>query len=582
MTRRILLALAGVCSVAAAAVWATGGIATSIAGIRLSARSPTAAAVAAIALAAAWALAAGRAGALAADLARVDAWCARRANRVVLAIAALAGALAVRFQTFSAAGADASGYLSQAAMLASARLTHTEPFAALANWPDPGPTLVPLGWLATADPATQVPTYAIGLPLLMTPLHAAGGALLASLLGPLSLALAVWMSARLAREIAGPFPAMLTAAWVATSPAALWAAMQPLSDLPAAAAWLACWVAVFAAIAATPRRTATRALLAGAAAALAVLIRPNLAPLAAVPFLLLAIDRRGRSAAAFAVPVALSALVVGYVQWRWFGSPLRSGYGSAGTIYAAANVAPNVRLYAGWLLETQGPLLFAAPLAVLFAPGRRLGWLMAFAAAAAAAYLIYATFEVWTYLRFLLPALPIAMIAVAAIIARLIARLPSAWRSVVWIAATIAVAAFQLRSARTHGVFDVAEQHARALLAGRYLAAAMPTRSVVVAGEQSGSVRYYTGRTILRWEALTPETLAAAAGRATSVGADVWIALDEWEEDGFRRKFGALPIGTLDWPPILESGRLMRTHAWRLRDRDGFRRTGAAHTDRVR
>ena len=65
-------------------------------------------------------------------------------------------------------------------------------------------------------------------------------------------------------------------------------------------------------------------------------------------------------------------------------------------------------------------------------------------------------------------------------------------------------------------------------------------------------------------------------------GYDVWIVLDEWEEELFRRKFPASPIGTLDWPPQLEAGTLVRTRAWRLRDRAAFIGTGIAPTDRLR
>jgi hypothetical protein len=131
-------------------------------------------------------------------------------------------------------------------------------------------------------------------------------------------------------------------------------------------------------------------------------------------------------------------------------------------------------------------------------------------------------------------------------------------------------------------VFSLATRHARALLAGHYLAAAMPKRSMIIAGEQSGSLRYYTGRSILRWEATPPETLELATARAQAAGYDVWIALDEWEEDAVRQKYGARVIGTLDWPPQLEAGTLIRTRAWRLRDRAAFHRTGIAHTDRLR
>jgi hypothetical protein len=81
---------------------------------------------------------------------------------------------------------------------------------------------------------------------------------------------------------------------------------------------------------------------------------------------------------------------------------------------------------------------------------------------------------------------------------------------------------------------------------------------------------------------MTPAVLAAASARAADAGYEVWIALDEWEEDLVRRKFSSIDAGRLDWPPLLEAGTLMRTRAWRLRDREAFLRDGSAHTDLVR
>ncbi len=279
---------------------------------------------------------------------------------------------------------------------------------------------------------------------------------------------------------------------------------------------------------------------------------------------------------------AVAGALIAFVQWRWFGSPLRSGYGTADEIYALANVGPNVRLYGEWLLDTHGPWLLAAPLAAVAVPGRALRWLLLFAAAVVAAYLVYAVFETWTYLRFLLPALAIAMVATSALVATLQDRLPAALRAGVLLAIVIAIAALQVRSARSHDAFRTADRHARASLAGRYLAAAMPARSVIIAGEQSGALRYYTGRSILRWEVMTPDGLTAATTSLADAGYEVWIALDEWEEDLVRQRFKGSDVAALDWPPLLEAGTLMRTRAWRLRDREPFLRSGTSHTDLVR
>lgn len=582
--RRALLGLAFLLATFSLSLLLTGGFASTVAGVRISARSPQPAAWAASVALLAWLAAAHRAGQVSRDLAGLDGWLSSRTRRIVLVMAAMGGAVATRYGTFSAAGADASGYLSQATLWISGRLARVEPLAALATWPDAAATLTPLGWRAAADGVTQVPTYAPGLPLMMAPLHVAGGGIGSAVIGPLSFGVAIAAVGALAHRAAGPKAAVLASVWLATSPVALVAAMQPMSDVPATAAWLLCWVRLMGGFrAVTESANASQALVAGALAAAAILIRPNLAPLAVVPVLYLLMGTRSiRAAAAFSAPVLVAGLAVGFLQWRWFGSPLRSGYGTAEEIYALANVAPNAALYTRWLLDTHGPWLLAAPLSVLLVRGRELRWLILFAALVVCAYLVYAVFEVWTYLRFVLPALAIAMIGVATIVARLVAALPVPARAPAVAVLVLAVASLNLASSRAHDVFRLADRHARASLTGRYLDSALLTKSVIVSGEQSGALRYYTERSILRWEVTPPETFVAAADVLRRNGYDVWIALDEWEEEPFRRKFTGTAEGALDWPPQLDAGSELRTRAWRVRDRPRYMNGERIVTDQLR
>jgi hypothetical protein len=50
----------------------------------------------------------------------------------------------------------------------------------------------------------------------------------------------------------------------------------------------------------------------------------------------------------------------------------------------------------------------------------------------------------------------------------------------------------------------------------------------------------------------------------------VFIVLDAWEDEPFRKQLGAYPAAALDWPPVVEAGRSHRTRLWRLSDRDRF------------
>jgi hypothetical protein len=553
----------------------TGGFMSSVGGWRFSSRSPWPALVGATVFVGIWFVLARRAGRVRADLDRADRWTETRASAGVAAIAGIAAAVAIRFNTFSAAGADASGYLSEAVMFLSGRLAHVEELITTGGWSGAAEMLAPLGWRPALEIGRQVPTYAPGLPALMAVPHAAGGTIGASLVAPLSLAVAVWCTGAIARRLAGTAAALIAATWLATSPVGLVGAMQPMSDVPVTAAWLACWLALLGADATAARALRRRhALAAGIAAALAVVMRPNLAPLAAVPALYvvlhpstLTMRARLRSFAIFAAPVAAAGIAIAYLQWRWFGSPLRSGYGTAGEIYAAANIAPNVALYAGWLRDTHGVWLFAAPFAAFLPRRSDLRWLLVFAALVVGGYLIYARFEAWTYLRFLLPALAVATIAVACLVAPLLAHVPSPMRAAALVGTLMLIVHANVVSAQRHEVFRVAGRHSRASLAGRYLEARFAPNAMVVAGEQSGAVRYYTNRTILRWDVATADEMREAIATLQARRHDVWIALDDWEEALFRVKFAALEIGALDWPPAVDAGVEMRTRAWRLRDR---------------
>jgi hypothetical protein len=562
----------------------TGGFVTTALGLRISSRTPGPALLLGGLCAAAWFAMARRRGAVTADLARVEEWISRRWLWLVAAIAVLAALAATRYHAFSATGSDASGYLSYTKLLLDGQLMREEPLASVARWLDGPATLAPLGWRAALIAGYQVPTYAIGLPLLMAPWHALGGLTAASLLVPATLALAVVATSGVAHAIGGRTAAIVAAVWLATSPVALIESMQVMSDVPVTAAWMMSWWLVFK----------NRSLAGGAAAAIAILIRPNLAPIAVVPFAYVAfvgagilgriserVDIRARVAGAaggagrsaafrnalwFALPVVLAGGTVGWLQWLYFGSPFRSGYGTAGEIYSIANVAPNARLYARWLADTHGPWLFAAPLALLLRRGP-LAWLLSFALLVIAAYLVYAIFETWTYLRFMLPAIAIAMIAVALLAAALIDRLPVAGRASALAAVVFALAAMDVAAARELGVFRFADRQARGAFIGERLASTLPVNTVFISGEQSGTLRYYSGRAILRSDLIAPEAMPDAIDWLTLNGYQLWVVLDDWEEEAFRKTFPALASASIDYEPILESaaGVGIRTRAWRVR-----------------
>ena len=489
----------------------------------------------------------------------------RRAPAITLSFAIASGAVAALYGTFAAAGADASGYVSEAKLFAEGRLVYPDPLASIVGGWQTGLTS-PLGWRPGALVGLQSPTYPPGLPLLMAIPHWVGGAVAAGWVVAVSAAIAVWSTGMIARHLVGGVAAIVAALVLAVLPVFIFQSVQPMSDVPVTAAWMLCWFAILR----SPEPGARSPFLAGVACAIAVLIRPNLAPLAIVP--LWFVSTRLRYAIAFALPVAVSALVLMWAQWQWYGSPLRSGYGTVGELFALANIGPNTRFYGSVLIAT-APIILLAPIGAWLVRRDRRAWaLTAFAALVVAAYLTYAYFDQWSYLRFLLPALAIGSIFVGAAVARMAAGLPVAARAPVTFAVALAIAAVGIANARVLDAFALKDQHRRIVKLGEHLNTAIPADAVIVSGEQSGSMRYYTSRPVVRWEAASVEDLTRALAALQAAGRPVWFVLDAWEEEPFRAKFASVPPAALAWPAAVTAGTTHRTSAWRLDDRGGFNR----------
>jgi hypothetical protein len=391
-----------------------------------------------------------------------------------------------------------------------------------------------------------------------------------------------------------------------------------MSDVPVTAAWLASWTMM----------AERRAALAGMLAGIAALIRPNLAPLAAIPAAFLLLDRRRcpldpatgatrasggqstvdtldisdlpgtpnargtpgipgtgrivRQVVAYSIPVAVAGLVVAWFQWQRYTSPFLSGYGRPAELYAIQHLPTNLSRYFGWLVASESPLLWLAVVAVIRPRSRMTRSLMAFAALVVLSYALYLIVEQWTYLRFLLPAIGIAIAVASAVVIDLLAPLRAVWKVPLVAALILVLAAHGVASARAMGAFDLWSVHQRALLVGHFLDPLVMPNAVIIAGEQSGSMRYYTGRSIVRWEAVEHGKLGLvleALGRARR---EPWIVLDTWEEEPFRARFGDIAEGRLDWPPAVDAGREARTRAWRVADRARFMRGQRVWTDRLR
>ncbi|MGH9219063.1 MAG: ArnT family glycosyltransferase, partial [Vicinamibacterales bacterium] len=471
-------------------------------------------------------------------------------------LALVAAIVAAVFATRSAAGADASGYLSQAeAWTWMQPPLHFDPLAKEVTELD-GWLTTPLGWrpLEDREAGVQAPTYPPGLSMLMAVPYAVAGINGATAVLIASAAIATWATGMIAGGVAG----IMAAAFLAFAPVFLYQSIQPMSDVPVTAAWMLCFLLV-------RDDKPGLSLLGGIVCALAILIRPNLALLAIVPLLVASNTR------AFAIPVVVAAAFLALLQEYWYGSPFRSGYGAAEELFSISNIFPNARRYASWLVATS-PVLFLAPLGFArVRKDRHARALIAFAMLVIASYLIYAVFDQWSYLRFLLPALAVFAVFAAVELQSWISRWPVALRLPLFVIVVLSVAAHGLFVARAFDTFKLADQLKRVEQTGKFINGYAGDNPVIIAGEQSGAIRYYTLMPIVRWEVATPDTLHAVIAAIEQSGYSTYIALDAWEYEPFLKKFAAVPDVQLDWPPMLEAGSSHRTRVWRISDRARFR-----------
>jgi 4-amino-4-deoxy-L-arabinose transferase-like glycosyltransferase len=450
------------------------------------------------------------------------------------------------WNTRAAGGSDSYGYVSQAHAWLRGGPPIPEPLVGQIGVRDADRVASPLGYRPGRHAGEIVPIYPPGLPLLMAFAMLVAGPGGAFLVSPILGAVATWCTFLLGRRFATPSAGAVASALLATNPTFLYQVVQPMSDVPVTALWTA---SVVLACRRRPRSWA----LAGLAAGAAILVRPNLAPLAAVVAL------AGASAGAwdagetrrsiagrlsvFALPVAAAVVCVLSVNVAWYGSASSTGYGTADQLYSTAHILPNLRFYGTALLETNPvalPLALVAGvvLAVRGAwpgPCWRAAALAGWFAAVVALYLPYLSFPEWWYTRFLLPGMPALMVLVAMVLA----RAASEWRVPAGVTAAVAIAALVagVWIARERSVFGLRSAEAKYADTGRIVRTVLPARALVFAMQHSGSVRFYGERPTLRWDLLRPGDMDGLLARMRAQGRPCYAVLDPGEHDPFYARF---------------------------------------------
>ncbi len=469
-------------------------------------------------------------------------------------------ALGVSTTSWTAGGPDAHAYVTQAELLLRGALKTPVPIASEAPWPDAIATFVPAGYRRVPGQAAVTPMTGPGLPLLMAGAWLVAGYPALFLIVPLTGGLLVWATWGIGRRIASGAIA-LGAAWlVATSPTFLMIFRAQMSDVPAAAFWALATLGLL-------DRGWRRALLAGSAAGMAILIRPNLVPLAAAFAAWLLWHRRDepwrvrlQALFAFSAPVVLACLAIAAINAALFGSPLESGYGTLGPLFSFEHLSINAAKYGRWFVETQTPVAVLGAIAVMV-PWRRL-WPSPIARDAApllamivaivwVEYCAYLTFDAWWFLRFLLPSWPAIAIGTAVVIVRALERLPAGRLAAGAIVIVIGLAG--VRTALAREVFPDNEGERRYATIAELVARATPPDAAIVTGElHAGPLRFYTGRVTVRFDVLDPAWLDRAVAWLQQQGRPVYLLIEDWEMPAFEQRFAAgNTLGKLTLAPVL-------------------------------
>lgn len=472
--------------------------------------------------------------------------------------------MCLRSSFFVAGGTDSSGYLSAAERWLEGELFAPAPLPLVATWPNASAAASPVAYRPGTIDGTDVPIYPLGLPVFLAAARSVGGPLAPFVVAPFFAAVLTWCAFLVGRACAGNLAGLMAAALVGSTPVTLLHAVDTMSDVPAAALWATAWGVALGlhrsgADAASGSRPMAGAAAAGAAAAGAILIRPNLAPLAMVPALLLLVPgpsaRRLSSwrwvdAALFAAVAAIGPLTVVWSQNVLYGDPFVPGYPGWEQFFRAAHIPTNLELYPRLLAGVHTPLVLAGLVAPLLHRSRIAFSALAIVAINFALYLPYLPFDDWPFLRFLLPGLAALFVLFSALVVTLVSWLGRGTRWAPLLALVpVALVVWQAEPQRRFALGEWRAQ-TRVRVMGHYLREALPPNAAVLSFAHSGAVRYYTGRQVVRLDLLEPAMLDDVIEELRRKGFHPVFVLDErYESAAFRARFERSRYGRLDWPP---------------------------------
>ncbi|MEM9159037.1 MAG: hypothetical protein AAGB46_08290 [Verrucomicrobiota bacterium] len=458
-----------------------------------------------------------------------------------------------RFGAPVAGGSDSSGYLNFARSLGDGKMLIEQRVPdGLDLWEGGERLFYPLGYRNPGD-GSLVPTYPIGMPLMMAPLLKLFGLemgirlLLAAVVG-----LAGWGFWKLGRNwgVSG-ISVFFGMAAMFVSPLFFLAALSPMTD--ALSLCLAVWTIFF-----SIRSPASLwwAVLAGIALGMAVLVRPTGVFLGFAVVAALVVENVFWKRFAWVVVGGLPSLaILLYSNKAMYGDWLASGYGSIGHLLrvdyvwlSLANIWENGR-YA--LSPIVMALVITSIIGSVFL-GRR-SWILAFwSLPTTIFYLVYwHTHEAWWFLRFLLPALPGFVLwglwGFERMAERIGDRISGGFKLAAYAVALVLVIGHGISLRKEKAVYLTGAYEGRYAAIGNWLSRNAEENALVMAMQCSGSVYYYTDLAVFRYDKAKEKDWLGLRKSLEGSGVSVYAALFDFEVKSER---SPLKVMAGDWNEV--------------------------------
>jgi hypothetical protein len=187
-------------------------------------------------------------------------------------------------------------------------------------------------------------------------------------------------------------------------------------------------------------------------------------------------------------------------------------------------------------------------------------WLLAYILAVFSCYIPYEVFDAWWFLRFVLPAYPALLVLTSSALVWFFDRRGS-WRRIAPYAAAAVVAVILVRESVRRHAFGLWEFERRFELAGEYVASRLPQNALVIAAQETGSVRFYSNRVTIAWRALPADALDTALAFVRAHQYRPYLLIETGEQQEFVEQFQSKnPLGSLAWPPIADINHMLRIY----------------------